>query len=309
MAIAYFRVSRLPSRVSVENNAVPVVQGTSIPIAQEVDIDIVNPTAFKGEFLDNMEIQVSQDDIKWSSPVTIPIKELVGVNTPESIDAGDTVVGETQYVPYDLALFPINASVDRIRITAISGLGNWTFDGQPLEVGTEVFMHELPLIGANTLKGAGIPYMSMSYRCGNHIGYNELTDYLIELNLPSLAEIAGGDVFGSNPITEVVNLTKALSNKIAKVDISITGDMFTQGPASEVTINYNGTSQTYLANGTDSINVLLDPYGEAVIEVVHNYSNFGVAATSNVALTVSEVDANPANVSLINSYTSTAVYS
>src|SRR5690606_10506875 len=116
------------------------------------------------------------------------------------------------------------------------GLGSWTFDGNPLEVGMEVFMHEFPLLKATTSLGAGLPYMSMSYECGNHLGYNDASQYTLEVDVPSLAEIAAGDTYGDTVITETVVISKGLSNKIAKVSIDISGDMFSTGPSSEVVV-------------------------------------------------------------------------
>lgn len=308
MAITTFRISKLPSRVDCLKNAVAATLNTSYPLAEENQISFDNQSGFKGEFLDEMEIEVSEDGILWSPSAIVKIKELVGVNTPESVNETVTGAKNTDYALYGLSKFPINNSTDRIKIASILGYGTFKRNGIPLTVGTVVYMHELPDILGSTDNGAGLPHMSLLYYCGNHLGFNTATTYKIEINVASLAEIATVSVNGTNPVTEDVLISKGLSGKSALVSVNVTGTMFANGAGSEVILFYSGLTLVITANGTQNISVLLDNEGKSNIGVQHNYTNLGTPSTSNVQLTIQDVDGNAGNVSGTNSYTSTINY-
>lgn len=309
MPILFFRISKLPLIVDCIKNAAAIGLNVVYPISEENEISFDNKSEFKGEFLDEMEIQVSEDNIIWSSSSKIKIKELVGVNTPES--SNEIIAGNKNqsYNLYDLLKFPINASTDRIKIYSITGYGQFKKNNLPLNVGDVIYMHQLQNIVAMTDNGAGIPVMSLYYYCGNHLGFNESNLYVIEINVASLAEISSLSLSGDNPFLETILIENGLSNKTALVFLETTGDMFSSGPASEITVTFPGGEAVITANGTQNINVLLDNEGKANIEVQHNYSNFGVAATSNIKLTIEDVDGDPLNVAGADNYTSTKIYS
>lgn len=306
MAITHFRISKLPSIVNVLKNAAPVVVNTSYLLIEENQISFSNTSGFKGEFLDEMEMQVSEDNVVWTSPEIIKIKELVLTKTPGSANENLDATKNTSYSIYSLLKIPINTSTDRIMVQSI--VGNFTLNGIPLSIGTVVYMHQLPNIMANVDNGSGTPYMSLEYYCGNHLGFNFTTSYLFQVNVISLAEIASINQSGVNPLFETLNITNGLSNKTATVEIITSGNMFSSGPGSEVVVSIPGSNINITANGTQIINFPLDNEGVANIEVQHNYTNFGVPATSNVQLTILAIDGNGANVSVNDNYTSTANY-
>jgi len=305
MAITLFRISELPNLVDLLKDGSPAAANTNYPLAEEDELTIDNQSGFKGEFLDSFKIEVSEDGVLWSSETTWPIKELVGVNTPAATDESIAGAKNTSYVPYDLSKIVINASTDRIRITNIEGYGNFTNNGLPLNIGDVVYMHNLPNILAETNNGAGLEYMKLSYYCGNHLGYDETTTYTLVVNVASLAEISSLGASGTNPVIDSLLISNGFTNGVALVSVEATGDLFTEGPASEVTVSFGGTDLVITANGTQNISVPLDNEGNASIEVQHNYSNPGTAATSNVELTILDIDGDPANVSGTDSYTST----
>lgn len=308
MAIAFFRISKLPIRVGMEIDSSVAVLNESHAIALENTVEFDNQSGFKGEFLDDFEIQVSEDGVKWSAPAIIPIKDLVLVNTPESADAIITAAINNSYVPYPANL-AINNSTDRILITAINGLGQWQLNGQSISVGQYIQMHDLPNLRFVSSTGAGLPYSTLSYQCANHVGLNDATTYTITINIASLAQIAlGSQSINNGNVLQITSITDGLSNTIAQVEIVTTGTMFANGPASTVTINYNSESLEISANETNVIDVRLDGNGNANIDIEHNYSNFGTPAVSNVQLTVQEVDGNSANVSGTDEITSTVNY-
>jgi hypothetical protein len=208
MAITHFRISKLPNIVNVLKNAAPVVVNASYPLLEENQISFNNTSGLKGEFLDQMEIQVSEDNLVWTNPEIINIKELVLTETPGSANESLDALKNTSYPIYSLLKIPINTSTDRIRIQSI--VGNFTLNGVLLSINSIDYMHQLPNIMANVDNGSGSPYMSLEYYCGNHIGFNFTTSYLLEINVISLAEITSINQSGVNPLFETLKITNGL---------------------------------------------------------------------------------------------------
>tara|TARA_A100000172_G_C3044260_1_gene111863 strand:- start:49459 stop:50376 length:918 start_codon:yes stop_codon:yes gene_type:complete len=302
MAITHFRISKLPERVTCLKNGVAITLNQSYPLAEQNEITYDNQTGFKNEFLDSMQIEVSENESQWSNPSTVAIKELVGINTPES---AELIVTASKNANYDFSGIAINNSTDRIRIEAIEGYGTLTLNGDPVFVGDIIYNYQLSLLVFATDNGAGLPYGTISYHCGNHIGFNEATVYQTIFNISSLAEISSSGVDGDNPVYDNVLIENGLSGKTALITVNVSGNMFANGATSEIRITY-GTFETIIsANGSQQINVPLDIFGTSDIEIEHNYSNFGTSATSTVQLTIDEVDGEASNVSVTNTYTST----
>lgn len=310
MAIQFFRISELPKIVDCLKGVAPAVLNLAYPLAEENTVSFDNQSGYKGEFLDSFKIQVSEDGTIWSNPVICPIKELVGVNTPESVNGNipDAERNGTNDL-YALGKIPINNSTDRIQIVSISGYGEFLKGTMPLNINDVVYMHELEQLKAVTDNGAGIPHMSLVYRCGNHIGYNTSETFLITVDVPSFAKIGFVSRNGVDPIYENLLIDEGFSDKQVLINVTVTGNMFTQSPGSTIRIIYSGQVLSFNANGNQDITALLDNEGKSNIEIEHNYLNFGTAATSNVQVTVLEVDGNAANVSTTDSYTTTVNYS
>lgn len=319
MAITYVRISTLPSLVSILKSAVPVVLNQSYLIAEENQFSISNASGYKGEFLDQIGYQVSEDDIEWSNEGFIQVKELVATNTPESVN---DVLAATENTSYDLeaqALIPINGSTDRIKITNISGNGIPLYNGSPLSVNDVIYWHNFGLLGFDTKDGGGLPYAVISYQCGNHLGYNTVTTYTITINVASLGEIAfvSNQVINDtvdvgtveNRITDIdlYRISKGLIGTQAKVNVDINSPMFGDSVHNSVVIRYGSSVLTKTVNEIFDIFVDIGSDGKADIQVEHVFVNVnGTITSSTVTLVVTEIDGLPANVSATDTVISTA---
>lgn len=213
MAITVFRISTLPIRVDLLKNAAPVVLNQSYPIAEQNELAHDNVSGFKGEFIDSFGYQVSEDGIKWSGKGIVALQDLVGTNLQESLDTVLSAAEQTSYNLYNENLFPINNSTDRIRIIGISGNGilkNGTF---VVPVNAEILWHQLPFLNFETQQGGGLPYMTISYQCGNHTGYNTAITYTITINVATLARI---DFISRSTINDTIDIG-TIENRIIVV--------------------------------------------------------------------------------------------
>lgn len=319
MAITAFKISTLPKLVELQKNAVIIALDASHPIAEQSDLDIVNNSGFKGENLDVIGYKVSEDGITWSNEAFITIKELVNENTPESANATIAASENTVYDLEDETSFPINTSVDRLKIINITGNGiAWNGDNL-LEIGNVIFWKDFQNLEFETKKGAALPYATISYQVGNHLGYNTATTYVITINLSLLGEI---EFTSSSSIEDTVDLPpvtqrfskidnykviKGLIGTQAKINVDINSPMFTDSANNSVILNYPGSEITKSANENFDIIADIDDNGEVAISVEHSFVDVNDTTTSSVVTFVlTEIDGAAANVSATDTVISTA---
>lgn len=308
MAIQFFRISRNAVRVDVLKDSVAIVVDESHPIAEESEISIDNNSGFKGEFLDSIGYQVSEDGITWSNEGNIDIKELVLENTPQSSNQVQAAAVESDYV-MDV-LLPVNTSTDRIKITNIEGYGLLTNNNNQVFIGNEFFLHLFSLLSFETKKGGGIPYATISYICGNHVGYNTNDTYTVIFNVATLGEInfvnsdsvtgtvvIGGPVYGYTSVTEEVIIENAFVNKQVKINVIIDSDMLDENANSFIKITYDNVVIQKFADETFDIETNAGSKGTLTLFIEHYHiDESATPVDSNVTLEITEVDEDLANV-------------
>jgi len=304
MAITHIRISTLPLLVDCKKNDVAVVLNASHLIVGEDEFSIDNNSGYKGENLDKIGYQVSEDEINWSNEAFVSVNYYVNTNTPESVNDILAAAENTNYNLETESLLGINASTDRIKITGISGFGLPTYNGQPLAVGMEIFWKDFSLLEFDTNDGGLSPYAIIYYQAGNHLGYNEATIYTVTINVATLAEIAfiSRNLISYAPQHNYIDdyeISKGIINVQAKVNIDIAGDLFTDSPTSKVYIKYDNTVLTKTANENFDIFVDIGTNGKANIVVEHEIIDVTGAGstTSTVTLVLEEVDGQTSNVS------------
>lgn len=319
MAIAFFRIPQLPTRVDLLKNAAPLVVNQSYPIAEENQVSFDNQSGYKGEFLDQFTWQVSEDGAVWSNEAVISIRELVNENTPESANDVLAAAENTTYNIETETLLPINTSVDRIKITGITGFGTPKYNGNPLVIGQEIYWHNFSLFTFETKDGGASPYATISYQCGNHIGYNEATTYVITINVATLARI---DFISNNVINDTVDIG-TVENRITSIDLSrisqgligtqatvnvvINSPMFADSIHNSVILRYNNQVETKTANETFDIFVDIGNDGKADLQIEHVFVDVnGTTTSSQVTAVITAVDGSAANVSATDTYISSA---
>lgn len=311
MAIAYFRISQLPTRVTL-NKTGGLVLNQSYPIAEQNQLSIANASGFKGEFLDFFKYQLSEDNITWSNAAIAYVRELVLENTPAS--ANDTIAA-AESSNYNLASnIPINTSTDRIIISSLSGYGTLSLNGSVVTVGRIIYSHELPNLEFDTGLGGGAPYAVIGYKCGNHLGF-DAAEYTVTINVAILGQIA---LYSSNtavgsidlpPVTpvlsqtDVAEISKGYNGGTATVNVVINSPDLS-GPNTDnnyVEIRYGATATKYFDNATFNITVPIGDNGKGYVEVIHvDVDETGSPTSSVVTLTLTEINGDSAKVNLAN---------
>lgn len=323
MAIAFFRISRSAKRTEVIKDAAPILFNTSYPIAEESGVTIQNNTGFIGEFLDSFGYQVSEDGVEWSATGNVTINEFAAENTPQSTNAIYFSVEDIETIFWNEGLFPINASTDRIKIIGIDGYGAFTFRADPIAVGSEKFMHELPFIYFLTKFGGGIPYFTLTYICGNHLGYNEVDEYTVTINVTTLATIGfvssasqNQNIDHGDPFThpyrrksEIIEISEGFVGGEALITVETDSTFFDLTTESRVAIKIGPTWYYKYAAEIFQFTVPLDDQGKAIVEAEHFYlDRDGATATSSVRILIENINGNPANVAIANEYISLVSY-
>jgi len=320
MAITLFRISQLPTRLGIELNDIPVVLNQAYLKTLESNLKIINPTGFKAANIDQIKYQVSENGTLWSNEATININDFALTNTPQSSNQNLNLsaINQSSSVVSPLNLIPINSSCDRIRIinyTTINGL--LKKNGNIVNISDVIYNYELTDLLFETALGGGSPYQVILYQCGNHLGFNNTT-FQLSINVVLLAEleflnqtINNYTVTISNVTSPVIETTDVIRIKLGDIEknanltVIINSPMFANSALNEVRIN----GQQKLANETFNISQVLDINGEALISITHIFTNLNNATTSSqVQLTLNNIDNDANKVSASNSYTSTINY-
>lgn len=320
MAVTHMRVSQLPERVDLNKLAVPVVLNTAIPIAEQTDLTVNNNSGFKAERLDSFKFQVSNDGgTTWSNEGTVTINDFAETNTPDSTNRTLTTTESTStnlITPTDLV--PVNASTDRIKITALDTLnGLLKYNGTNVSIGDVFFNYELTNLVFESVLGGGEPYQVVRYQCGNHLGYNATANALT-VNVPLLAEVefisrntlnyqlaVNAILYDIVETTDVIKIKKGYIDKLADINFVISAPMYTDTTFNEIRIN----DESKVADETFNRQITFDKNGELLVEIKHIFVNANNTTTSStVTLTLATVDGSAGKVSGTNSYVSTVNY-
>ena len=320
MAVLFVRISTMPILVNLLKGGVAAVLNTQYNIAEENTFSIANASGFKGEFLDEIGYQVSEDGAVWSNEAFISVKEFVETNTSQSSNQIFAANENTTYNLQTQALFPVNNSTDRIKIKSITGNGIPKFNGNPLTINQEIYLHQFSLITFETKDGGALPYATIVYNCGNHLSYNTGTDYSVTINVSTLGEITfvTNTIFNDTVVISAVTydrvtdidlyeITRGIINTQAKVNVVINSPMFSDSANNSIIIKHGNVDIVKVANENFDIFVNIGSNGKANIEIQHIFVDvLGTTTSSVVTLTVLEINASNTFVSGTNTVISTA---
>ncbi len=292
MGITHFRISKLPVRVTLLISAVPVVLNQSYLISQQTNLTIDNSTGFIGEFLDFAEWQVTENEVSWSNPGTIDMKELSQTNTPEASNQSQSRLNENTELTVG-SLVIANNSTDRIKITEISGNGILNNNGIKVETGDVFFQYDFAnLLFKNNL-GGGFPYGTIKFQCGNHLGYNDITEYELSINVDGDANFVDVGIENINDTVDIGGLVNRKTNihsfKVLRgiigfslnVQVVINSPFFAVDPNNTVTIRYNGTELVKTANETFNLSIPIGNDGIVEFQVEHAKVDIGSSVSSS----------------------------
>lgn len=298
-----FEITEKPVRTLMTVEDVEVVVGTKYDIALESEVKLINENPYTGEPFDSFKYKINNEE-------TASVNEgIVSINFQTDKTDFPALENITKSIPlfgsffFSSEVLP-NQYFDRITITAITGKGNWYYNGNPVIVGQTLFYYQLVnnlYFAANDL-GVEDGYAEINWTTGTILGAHAGTNSLIVNSTSDGAELllngSNGpaiDELGMETYTYFVSIEKGKTSAAYKLNIDTAGFPDIGGDEKiEIYERELPVVNVETLGDTEIVSDLNSDGGTSYI--IYVYKKAITIVENNIILTLTEVDGSSANV-------------